>query len=111
MVSVAAGGWLFDAKTKDGIGALQAAGLSVALLLFYFSNYWGIQSCLHRLEASLREMIQLLIRGDIGLASLEFRNQIDLELKDSVARQKLTKWIHVPLYVVLVLFAWSLKKS
>jgi hypothetical protein len=108
-VTTVTGGWLFSAK--EGIRADQCVGLSVALLLFYFSNYWGVQSCLHRLEASLREMIALLKVGDVSLASLEFGTQIYLELKDSIARQKLTKWIHVPIYVFILLIAWSLRKG
>ena len=108
-VTTVTGGWLFSAK--EGISTAQCVGLSIALLLFYFSNFWGVQSCLHRLEASLREMIALLKVGDICLASLEFGAQINLELKDSIARQKLTKWIHIPVYVLIVLIAWSLRKG
>jgi hypothetical protein len=108
-VTTVSAGWLFSAE--KGISTAQFAGLFTALFLFYFSNFWGVQSCLHRLEASLREMIASLKAGDISLASLEFGAQINLELKDSIARQKLTKWIHVPVYVLIMLIAWSLRKG
>ena len=102
------GCWMFPA-TK-GITSDQCADLSVDLLLFYFSNFWVIRSNLHRLEDSAREMTALLKAGDFSLTSLETGTQINLEFKDLIARQKLTRWIHIPTYVLILLITCSLIK-
>jgi hypothetical protein len=104
VVLLAVVGWLLS---KTTLHVLQAVGFTVCLPLFFYSNYWGSQSVLRRLEVSLREMLALVDSGKVQLASVEFQTQLREELKDIVARKKLTKFIHLTIGLAVIIVIWK----
>ncbi len=105
IILLAVVGWFLASKTI--INVLQAVGFTVCLPLFFYSNYWGSQSVLRRLEVSLREMLALVDSGKVQLASVEFQTQLREELKDVIARKKLTKFIHLTIGLAVIIVIWT----
>lgn len=105
VVLIAIVGWLLTSHPT--LNTLQAVGFTVSLPLFFYSNYLGAQSVLRRLEVSLIEMLAIVDKGKIQLASVEFQSQLREELKDIVRRKNLTKFIHIIIGLTIIIVIWT----
>jgi hypothetical protein len=101
VVSVAIAGWLLS--DKNSFTQWQLGAIFVASAFFYYSNAWGVTSCLRRLEVALREMIEMLKCESCVLASSEFKRQLAVELDDVLKRRSTTLAHWIVFFAVIVI--------